>query len=107
MNWDTVLTAVESAVKGVVGGAWGSVSAGASAQFAAIIAAGKQIEANQATMSQADYDSLKVMQQRALDGVLQAYSAISIDVAQEAAAAAWGAITGALKTAYPALGLVL
>ncbi len=47
------------------------------------------------------------MQQRALEGVLQAYEGISLDMAQQAAAAAWNVVAGAIETAYPALGVVL
>jgi hypothetical protein len=38
--------------------------------------------------------------------VLQAYEGIAIDTAQQAAAAAWSVVIGALKTAYPALALI-
>jgi hypothetical protein len=38
---------------------------------------------------------------------LQTFAGISLDIAQQAAAAAWNVIVTALKTAYPALGLVL
>jgi hypothetical protein len=107
INWTNVLNQVEQAVGGVIGAAWQNASAGASTQFAAIIAAGQKIEQNKNAMQQAEHDSLKLMQQRALDGVLQTYVGISLDVAQQAAAAAWSVITQALKTAYPALGLVL
>jgi hypothetical protein len=107
VNWTKVGSEVEVAVSGVVGAAWTNASAGASTQFAAIIAAGTQIENNRGSMKQAEYDSLKLIQQRALEGVLQAYKGISLDVAQQAAAAAWGAVVKALTTAYPALGLIL
>jgi hypothetical protein len=107
INWTTVETQLEQAVKGVVGGAWQNASVGASAQFAAIIAVGKQIEADRNSMQQAEYDSLKLMQQRALDGVLQTYAGISLDIAQQAAAAVWNVLVNAIKTAYPAIGLIL
>jgi hypothetical protein len=107
INWTTVETQLEQAVKGVVGGAWQNAAAGASAQLAAIIAVGKQIEAGQNGMQQAEYDSLKLMQQRALDGVLQTDAGISLDIAQQAAAAAWNVLVNAIKTAYPAIGLIL
>jgi hypothetical protein len=58
-------------------------------------------------MPQADYDTLKVVQQRALEGVLVGYQGIGLMVAQQAAAAAWKAVTTALSAAYPAVGLVL
>jgi hypothetical protein len=107
VNWATVTTGVEKAVGNVIGAAWQNAAAGASTQFAAVIAAGQSIENNKDTMSQSDYNSLKIMQQRALDGVLQTYAGISLDVAQQAAAAAWNVVTTAIKAAYPALGLIL
>ncbi len=111
INWNTVETQIEQAVSGIVGGAWQNAGAGASAQFAAIIAVGKQIEQDQESnapaMQQPDYDSLKLMQQRALDGVLQTYVGISLDIAQQAAGAAWNVLVNAVKTAYPATALIL
>jgi len=107
INWTTVERQIEQAVKGVVGGAWQNAAAGASAQFAALIAVGKQIEADRDSMQQAEYDSLKLMQRRALHGVLQAGAGISLDIAEQAAAAAWNVLVTAVKTAYPAIGLVL
>lgn len=106
INWTDVSSKVEQAVGGIVGPAWQNAASGASTQFAAIIAAGQRIEQMQ-NMAQAEYDSLKLMQQRALEGVLQTYAGISLDVAQQAAAAAWSAVVAAVKTAYPALGLIL
>ena len=107
VNWNTVTTQLEKSVGDVVGPAWKTASAGASTQFAAIIAAGKQVEENKDSMTQAECHSLKLMQQRALEGVLQAYTGISIDIAEQAAAAAWQVVASALKTAYPVLGLAL
>jgi hypothetical protein len=107
MNWSTVEIQIGQAGGGIVGAAWQNAAAGASTQFAAIIRAGKQIEADRKNMKQAEYDSLKLMQQRALEGVLQTYVGISLDVAQQAAAAAWNIVVSALKTAYPAIGLAL
>ena len=106
INWNTVSTDVGQAVGKVLGGAWGNVSPGASAQIAAIVAVGQSIENNRATMTQSDYNMLKLMQQRALEGVLQSYAAISLVVAEQAAAAAWSVVAAALKTAYPVLGFV-
>jgi hypothetical protein len=105
INWTLVGRQVEHAVGGIAGAEWTTAS-GASAQLAAIIAAGRQIEQNKDSMKQAEYDSLKLIQQRALNGILQTSAAISADVAQLAAIAAWEAVTGALKAAYPALALI-
>jgi hypothetical protein len=107
VDWGAVGTGVKTAVAKLVGAAWQNAAAGASTQFAAVIAAGQSIERNKDTMSQSDYNTLKIMQQRALDGVLQTYAGISLDIAQQAAAAAWNVVATALKTAYPALGFVL
>lgn len=106
VNWNTVTTQLEQSVGDAIGSAWSNARAGASAQFAAIIAAGKQVEKNKDSMTQAEYNSLKLIQQRAMEGVLQAYAGISIDIAEQAAAAAWNVVVGALKAAYPALGLL-
>jgi len=107
VNWGNVRNQVAQAVEQVVGAGWPNAAAGASTQFAAIIAAGHLIEQNRNSMKQAEYDSLKLIQQRALEGVLQAYEGISLDAAQQAAAAAWNVVAGAIKIAYPALGLIL
>jgi hypothetical protein len=106
INWSNAEKQIEKAVAGVIGAAWHNASTGASIQFAAIIAAGKQIERNQG-MQPAEIESLKLLQQRALEGVLQTYEGISLDVALQAAAAAWNVVTGTLKAAYPALVPVL
>jgi hypothetical protein len=105
INWTTVETQIAQAVAGIVGPAWQNAATGASTQFAAIIAAGKQIEADRNSMQQAEYDSLKLMQQRALEGVLQTYEGISLDIAQRAAAAAWNVIVNALTSAATRLVL--
>jgi hypothetical protein len=107
VDWNTVGKQVEQALSKVLGGAWQNASAGASAQITALVTAGASIEQNKDTMKQAEYDSLKIMQQRAMDGVLQAYESIGIDTAEQAAAAAWAIVTGALLSAYPDLALAL
>jgi hypothetical protein len=107
VDWSSVSVQIANAVSGVVGPAWQNAAAGASTQFAALIAAGQQIEQNQNTLAQAEYNSLKLMQQRALEGVLLTYQGIAIDIAEEAAAAAWNVLVSALSSAYPALGIVL
>ncbi len=106
IDWSSVGSQMGAAVKDVVGPAWQNASTGASVQFAALLAAGQQIELNKASMQQAEYDSLKLMQQRALEGVLQAYEGITLDVAEEAANEAWGVLVSAIKTAYPALAFL-
>ncbi len=107
IDWSSVGNQMGASVKGVVGPAWQNASTGASVQFAALLAAGQQIELNKDSMKQEEYDSLKLMQQRALEGVLQAYEGITLDIAEAAAAEAWGVLVSALKTAYPALAILL
>jgi hypothetical protein len=106
IDWTKVGTQLESSVGGVVGTAWKNAAAGASAQFKAIVAVGQNIEQQKDSLTQVEYNSLKLMQQRALEGVLQTYQGISLDVAEQAAAAAWNVVATALKTAYPALGFL-
>jgi len=106
INWSTVSADVSTAIGNVIGASWGSMSSGGSSQIAAIVAAGQSIENSRATMTQVDYDMLRLMQQRAMEGVLQSYAAISLVVAEQAAAAAWGVVSAALKAAYPALGFI-
>ncbi len=52
VNWGNVGTQVAQAVEAAVGAGWQNASAGASTQFAAIIAAGQQIEQNRNAMKQ-------------------------------------------------------
>lgn len=110
IDWSSVASDVTTAIAGVLGRAWQTNYPAASVQIQSILAAGQQLEQTQSgpnPMSQADYDTLKIMQQRALEGVLSAYQGIALIAAQQAAAAAWTALTTALSTAYPAIGLVL
>jgi hypothetical protein len=107
VDWDAVAGQAAQAVAGIIGNTVQGLSAGAQAQVTALVQIGQQIEQNRGSMQQAEYDSLKLMQQRALKGVLQTYEAIAADVAQQAAAAAWGVLVTALKGAYPTLGVLL
>ena len=100
IDWTKTADDVLKAVAGVVGGAWNTVKPAASAQVSSLIQTGQAIENNRANMTQAEYDGLRLSQQRALEGVLACYAAISIVVAEQAAAAAWNVISQALKTAY-------
>ena len=58
----------------------------------------KFIEQNKATMTGMEYKATKINQQRALEGVLKGFAAISIGVAEQVAAAVWGVVEKALKT---------
>ena len=106
IDWAKVGNQLGQSVGGVVGAAWQNASVGANAQFKAIIAVGQEIEQKKDSLSQLEYNSLKIMQQRALEGILQTYQGISLDIAEQAAAAAWNVVAGAIKTAYPILGFL-
>ena len=111
INWATIETNAETAVKSVLGNAWTTVSAGATGQIQALISVGQSIEAgisaHPPTISQSDSQALILSSQRALDGVLQTYEAIGIVVAEQAAEAAINVVVSALKTAYPVVGMLI
>lgn len=100
IDWTKVGNDVVAAVSNVVGTAWSTVKPAAYAQMASLVEAGREIEAERANMTKDEYDGLCLSQKRAMEGVLACYQAISIVVAEQAAAAAWNVIAGALKAAY-------
>ncbi|SRR5258707_1759792 len=106
IDWSSVGGSVEQAVASVIGADWGVAAPAAKAQITALIETAQTIEADKDNMSAAEYNGLRLSQQRALEGVLSAYAAISIVVAEQAAAAAWNVVAQALKTAYPALSFL-
>jgi hypothetical protein len=106
IDWSSVGGSVEHAVASVIGADWGVTAPAAKAQITALIETAQAIEADKDNMSAAEYNGLRLSQQRALEGVLSAYAAISIVVAEQAAAAAWNVVAQALKTAYPALSFL-
>jgi hypothetical protein len=106
IDWTNVGNSVEQAVAAVIGADWGVVAPAAKAQIAALVQTAQAIEADKDNMSAAEYNGLRLSQQRAVEGVLSAYAAISIVVAEQAAAAAWSIVAQALKTAYPALSFL-
>jgi hypothetical protein len=106
IDWSSVGGAVEQAVASVLGADWGIVGPAARAQISALVQTAQAIEADKDNMSGDEYDVLRLTQQRALEGVLSAYAAISIVAAEQAAAAAWNVVAQALKTAYPALSFL-
>jgi hypothetical protein len=73
------------------------LSQAATAQITALVENAKFIEANKATMTDMEYKATKINQQRALEGVLQGFAAISIVVAEQVAAAVWSVVESALK----------
>ena len=89
-----------------VGADWRVVAPAAKAQITALLQIAQAIEAGRNDLSPDEYDALRLSQQRALEGVLASYAAISIVVAEQAAAAAWNVVAQALKTAYPALSFL-
>jgi hypothetical protein len=106
IDWSNVGSAVEQSVASVVGADWAVVAPAAKAQLTALVETAQAIEADRDQMSAAEYNGLRLSQQRALEGVLASYAAISIVVAEQAAAAAWSVVAQALKTAYPALSFL-
>ena len=106
IDWSNIGSAVEQAVAAVVGADWAIVRPAARAQLTALVEIAQAIEADRDNMSAAEYNGLRLSQQRALEGVLASYAAISIVVAEQAAAAAWSVVAQALRTAYPALSFL-
>jgi hypothetical protein len=100
IDWSSVGTNALNAAAAALGAAWNIAQPAASAQIAALMQVGQQIEANRNTISAFDYSSLQLSQQRAMEGVLKSYEGISIVAADQAAAAAWNIVATALKTAY-------
>jgi hypothetical protein len=98
INWQHVGTDVKNAVIKVLGNSWQTVSGAAGPQVEAMISVGQNIEQsyNAHTLSEAEYKSLRSMQKNALEGILSAYEAVGIVVAEQAADAAWGVISQAL-----------
>jgi hypothetical protein len=100
VDWSKVSTQIMNALVGVLAKDWKTVEPAASAQIAALVQIGQTIEAKRATMTSSEYEGLRISQQRAMEGILASYAAITIVVAEQAAAAAWSVIAQALKTAY-------
>lgn len=101
VDWSQVLKSVEQAVMDVLGRNWQISSKVALAQTGALVAVGKSIEeaanASPPTITRVEFESLSLSQQRAMSGVLQAFEAIGIVTAEQAAAAAWNVVAQALK----------
>lgn len=97
IDWNKVLSDAIAAAEGVIGARWPSVAKSATAQIVALLENGKFIEDNKATMSDMEYRATKINQQRALEGILSGFAAISIVVAEQAAAAVWDVVEAALK----------
>lgn len=106
IDWSNVGRSVEQAVAGVVGADWSIMAPAAKAELTALVETAQAIEADRDSMSATEYNGLRLSQQRALEGVLSANAAISIVVAEQAAASAWNVVAQALKTAYPALSFL-
>jgi len=102
IDWGQVEKDAEAAVAGVLANDWQTVKTAASAQLTALIQVAQSIEqqAQAKSITQAEYESLKLGQQRALSGILHSYAAIGIVIAEQAAAAAWDVVAQALRTAY-------
>jgi hypothetical protein len=83
----------------VLGEKFALVRTAATAQVTALVANAADIEANQASMTKAEYEMVKRIQTRALAGVLAGYEAIGIVAAEQAAEAAWNVVAAALREA--------
>ncbi len=98
-DWNAVLTQAVNAARTILADKWPSVAQSATIQITALVQNGAYIAANRSTMDDDEYSSIKLNQQRALEGVLSGYEAISITVAEQAAAAAWGIVEDAISRA--------
>jgi hypothetical protein len=98
IDWKKVLDNAVAAAQQVIGANWQPVANAAKFQIVALIENGKFIEENKDSMSDVEFKAAKLNQQRALEGVLKGFDAISIVVAEEAAAAAWRVVETALKS---------
>jgi len=98
INWTQVGKDVEAAVINVLKGSWSIVSTAAGPQIQAMISIGQSIDQsnNQGHLTSLEYNTLKAMQKRALGGILSAYEAVGIVVAEQTADAAWDVISQAL-----------
>jgi hypothetical protein len=101
VDWGQVLKSVEQAVMDILGSNWQIASKVASAQIGALVSVAQSIEeaanASPPTITPLEFESLKLSQKRAMSGVLQAFEAIGIVTAEQAAAAAWNVVAQALK----------
>ncbi|MBV8522248.1 MAG: hypothetical protein JOY71_08990 [Acetobacteraceae bacterium] len=98
IDWTKVLEDSLKAAENVIGARWPSVAQTATIQITALVENAKFIEQQSTTMTDMEYKASKINQQRALEGVLSGFAAISIVVAEQVAAAVWGVIEAALKT---------
>ncbi len=98
-DWSAVLTQAVNAAKAILADKWPSVAQSATIQITALVENGQYIAANRSSMDVDEYNSIKLNQQRALEGILSGYEAISITVAEQAAAAAWSIVEDAISRA--------
>jgi hypothetical protein len=98
IDWAKVLSDAVKAAETIIGARWPSIAKTATTQITALVENAKFIEANRASMTDMEYKATKINQQRALEGVLKGFAAISIVVAEQVAASVWGVVETALKT---------
>jgi hypothetical protein len=98
IDWSQVLKDAIAAAQQVIGARGPSIAHSATVQITALVDNAKFIEANKGSMSALEFRATKINQQRALEGVLAGFEAISIVVAEQVAAAVWGVVETALKT---------
>ena len=107
INWNDVRIQILQSVANVVHVAWTTAAPVVEAQLQGLVEAGQRIDAESASMKQAEYDDLKQSLSSDLQFKLLMTGAIGAVVAEQAAAAAWNALAYAIKDVYPAIGLVL
>ena len=96
VDWSKLQSNIEISIANVIGADWQTIQSGVYPQIAALVMAARTIDSDREQMSELEYQSLKLSQQRALEGVLQSYAAITIVVADQAAAAAWSVVEDAV-----------
>jgi hypothetical protein len=98
IDWTHVGQDVEAAVVDVIKARWSTVSVAAGAQIQAMISIGRSIEQshNDGRLTTLEYNTLRSAEENALEGILIAYEAIGIVIAEQAAQAAWNVISQAL-----------
>jgi hypothetical protein len=105
-DWNQVANDAIAAATGVLDEDWPIVSAGATAQIKTLISVAADAETSAEEtppgITPDEYASLKLSQQRALEGILTTYKAIGIVVAEQAAAAVWNVVETAFSAAAKA-----
>jgi hypothetical protein len=102
VNWNTVAQQAIAAAQHSLGASWNTAASGAIHSIQLLVQTAQYIAANSATLDQRDRELLTDNQQLAMKNVLLGCEDISIAAAEQAAAAAWNVVQGALATALAA-----